>query len=317
MGFQPLETVQLCKSYAHQLGLWNAAFSSFMSHSSPSLSSKELRGAALLKIHHMTAKIMAEITPDITDLRALGQAVNDAAVFSRFTTEFTTIVTLSRSLIAGAEQDIASGKPPLTFSTDLGIIGPLWYICVKCQDIGVREAAIELLTRCERREGMWDGAAAAKMAREFWEIESAHKSVMQSQPRTVNLAAMGWLVDENGEVITSDRAGSVSSASSTGTNGSSGNGLKPGFYGAGMNGIVNKDTMNAGTPLTNGFLEAGGGSNGSGLGDWVELVFEDGNRWEWKFRDRYLQGNKTTGEVPDKVKDLCDFQGLFPGGGDW
>jgi hypothetical protein len=313
MGFQPLETLQLCKQYTQQLTLWNTAFSSFMTHRSYALTSKQLRGAALLKIHHMTAKIMAEITPDITDLRATGQAVNDVAVFAKFTPEFATIVSLSRSLIAGVEQDKAAGKPPLTFSTDLGIIGPLWYICVKCQDTGVREAAVDLLDRCERREGMWDGAASAKMAREFWSIESSHKSILQSQPKTTVLAAMGWHVNGNGDVVSPS---SSSSAHSSPDNIDMYTSNAAGFFGASMSGVASKETMNAGTPVTNGFLEAGGGSNGSGVGDWVELVFEDGNRWEWKFRDRYLQTEEKS-EVPENVRKLGDFGGLFLGDSEW
>ena len=147
---------------------------------SQDLNSKEIRGAALLKIHHTTAKIMATVRPDMNDLRAISEVVNAAEVFINYIDDFQLIVDLSRSLIAAVEQDVKNGKPPLTFSADLGLIGPLYYTCVKCRIPSIRTAAMELLLRCPRREGMWNSIPVAKMIEEYWEIEVRHKAAQET-----------------------------------------------------------------------------------------------------------------------------------------
>ena len=175
MGCQPLEAWELYTKYTAELAEWNLSFEKFMNAKSAKFSSKQVRGAALLKIQHTTATIMALCTPDANDPRTAAEAVNSERNLSRFSGEFQIIVNLSRSLIAAAEQDIGSGKPALTFSTDLGVVAPLYYTCVKCTVKSLKREAMELLMRCPRREGMWDSVSGVQMIREFWDIEQRHK----------------------------------------------------------------------------------------------------------------------------------------------
>jgi hypothetical protein len=74
-----------------------------------------VQGAALLKIHHTTAKIMAGVRPDMSDMRAPLEVVN-AEKSLEYLDDFQIIINLSTPLIAAAEQDAKNGKPPLTFS---------------------------------------------------------------------------------------------------------------------------------------------------------------------------------------------------------
>ncbi|KAH6719797.1 hypothetical protein BKA61DRAFT_593530 [Leptodontidium sp. MPI-SDFR-AT-0119] len=171
---QPLEAFDLFQKYAEENERWSTAFERFMKAKSATLNNRELRGAALLKIHHMTAHIMSKMTPDATDPRPLAQAMNDPQIFTKFTDEFRLIVNLCRSLVATEEQDIKNGKTVATFSSDLGVVGPLYYVCIRCQDMAVKTLALQLLERCPRREGMWDSESGARMVREFWEIEKTH-----------------------------------------------------------------------------------------------------------------------------------------------
>ncbi|KAL2074746.1 hypothetical protein VTL71DRAFT_8525 [Oculimacula yallundae] len=173
---QPLETFDLFQKYAVENERWNTAFERFMRAKSAMLNNRELRGAALLKIHHMTAHIMSKMTPDISDPRPVAQAMNDPKIFARFTDEFRTIVNLCRSLVATEEQDIRNGKTAAGFSSDLGVIAPLYYVCIRCQDPAVKNLAIALMERCPRREGMWDSVSGVRMVREFWAIEKNHFS---------------------------------------------------------------------------------------------------------------------------------------------
>lgn len=179
---QPPEAFTMFQKYSAQLNDWNKAYERFMSAKSHTFTSKQVRGAALLKIHHTAAWIMAACNPPVDDYRALAEALNCPTTFKKFTAEFQTIINLSRSLITTAEQDARNGKAPLTFSTDLGLIGPLYYTGVKCRIPAIREEAVALLKRCPRKEGMWDSAAAVNLVREFWELEERHNANQKGAP---------------------------------------------------------------------------------------------------------------------------------------
>jgi hypothetical protein len=188
MVAQPAETFVMFEKYSAQLRDWNLAYEKFMNAKSHSFTSKQIRGAALLKIHHTTAYVMAACNPELDDYRAMAEALNCPTTFKRFTNEFQTIINLSRSLITTAEQDARNGKAPLTFSTDLGLIGPLYYVGVKCRIPHIREEAVELLKRCPRKEGMWDSVAAVNLTRAFWELEERHNAIQQGGADEPSLA---------------------------------------------------------------------------------------------------------------------------------
>ncbi|KFY23148.1 hypothetical protein V493_06049 [Pseudogymnoascus sp. VKM F-4281 (FW-2241)] len=198
IALQPIESLAIFDKYTSQLSLWNLAFETFMVSKSKDLSSREVQGAALLKIHHTTAKIMAGVRPDMSDMRALSEAVN-AEKFLEYMDDFQIVINLSRPLIAAAEQDAKNGEPPLTFSSDMGLIGPLYYVCVKCPTVSIRTTAMELLLRYPRREGMWNSVLIAQMIQQFWELEASHKEAQE----------MGVEVDEFGFPVPFTDRGSV------------------------------------------------------------------------------------------------------------
>jgi hypothetical protein len=173
--------------YRKQLTDWNMAYERFMQRSNSHLNGKEIRGAAMLKVQHAAAFIMADTSvPMEDDPRSIAEILNEPKVFIPYHNDFETIVKLSRSLILASEADSQNGKHALNFSADLGIIGPLFYCCVKCPDHTLRMAAIELLHRCPRREGMWDSITLVRLIRGFWEIEAWHEALKDE------------IVDENG-----------------------------------------------------------------------------------------------------------------------
>ncbi|KAE9379086.1 hypothetical protein N431DRAFT_553378 [Stipitochalara longipes BDJ] len=173
---QPAESYAMFDTYYTKLQAWNPAFERFMAAKSQILNGRQLRGAAVLKIHATIVKIMAEASPGLLDDRPIGEAMNDHATFEPFTNDFRIVVTLCKSIIAAAEQDIKLGRPALNFSTDLGIVGPLYYVCCRCRDLQLRTQALELLTRCPRREGMWDSEVGVRMIKEYWAIEERHQA---------------------------------------------------------------------------------------------------------------------------------------------
>jgi hypothetical protein len=171
---------ELNENATKQLFLWDAAFQAFMRNHSESFTSRQLRGAAILKIHHTVGLIMAGIRPPLEDMRSMAQAVNDKSRLTRFINEFRLITNMARSLILAAEQDTQNGRQALTFSTDLGVIGPLYFTCSKCPDNALRNEALSLLKRCPRREGMWNSEPISKIICEFWDISENHEKLLDS-----------------------------------------------------------------------------------------------------------------------------------------
>ncbi|KAF7896841.1 uncharacterized protein EAF01_009244 [Botrytis porri] len=187
---QSTESLADFDKYTSQLSHWNLAFEQFMSSRGKDLTSREVQGAALLKIHHTTLKIMAGMCPDISDLTVV-VGLLDSDRFLKYLDDFQIIIDLSKSLIAAAEQDAMNGRPSLTFSSDFGFIGPLYYVCSHCPDMSIRETAMELLLRCPRREGMWNSTLVAQMIQQFWELGARHK---ESQRMGLELSELGFPV---------------------------------------------------------------------------------------------------------------------------
>ncbi|CZS98976.1 uncharacterized protein RAG0_07503 [Rhynchosporium agropyri] len=110
---------------------------------------REIRGAALLKIHHATAKIIASLNTESSEMRDVCEEDPNYFV-NQSLADFEVVINLSTPLIAAVVKNAENGKPLLTSSSDLGLIGPLYYICISCPDSALREKAMELLLSCPR-----------------------------------------------------------------------------------------------------------------------------------------------------------------------
>ncbi|KUJ13788.1 uncharacterized protein LY89DRAFT_672072 [Mollisia scopiformis] len=71
-------------------------------------------------------------------------------VFDAYTAEFETMTTIASSLM-----DNPNCTTPRVLSFDMGIIPPLFLLCVKCRILRIRRQAIALLKRAPEREGIW------------------------------------------------------------------------------------------------------------------------------------------------------------------
>jgi hypothetical protein len=124
---QPAEAMILYEQYRHELSQWIIGFENLMKHKSLKFNSKQLRGAAICKLHYIVVNIMAKMSiPDPEDLRTSRETSNDPSKTAKYEDEFWIVVSLARSLINAAEQDAKEGKPGLTFSTDSGLVAPLY-----------------------------------------------------------------------------------------------------------------------------------------------------------------------------------------------
>lgn len=133
--------------YASLLEQWQVGFDDFLSHLSTTMGSKDLSGAMLLKIHHVTASILL-------DLAHTSLQCNLDPLLARFQK----IVCLAKSLI---EANKITGVSPWRnfLSVDMGIIVLLFLVATKCRDPLLRREATHLISS-PRREGTWDALAA-------------------------------------------------------------------------------------------------------------------------------------------------------------
>lgn len=58
-----------------------------------------------------------------------------------------------------------------TFSIGLGIVMPLFIVCVHCRDPQIRHRALYLLKICNRKEGLWDSKLTARVAETVISLE--------------------------------------------------------------------------------------------------------------------------------------------------
>lgn len=174
------ETIPLLTKYTKQLFDWHKAFEKLMHSKKHLFNSIEIRGAALLKIQHITVSIMANSSsPKLDDPRSIAEIISERRIFEAYNADFHTIINLSRSLIAASEEDSKSGRPAFNFSADLGITGPIYFCCVKAADPAIRTAALDLLRRCRRREGMWDSNSLVPIVEGYLEIEARHDALQE------------------------------------------------------------------------------------------------------------------------------------------
>ena len=58
-----------------------------------------------------------------------------------------------------------------TFSLNIGIIPPLYIACTRCRDPVIRRRALQLLSTCNRKEGIWDSNLSSRVASRIIEVE--------------------------------------------------------------------------------------------------------------------------------------------------
>ncbi|PMD38454.1 hypothetical protein L207DRAFT_531343 [Hyaloscypha variabilis F] len=177
-------------SLNQELTTWTEAFAPLLSLSQ-TIGGQDAISALTLSVSALTSKI---------SLRA-AFFINESA-YDLFLPEFKTIVQYSTLLLALLEQQqlskpspsfspsafspsssspSTSHPPPLSertecglalrFSFDIAVVPPLYTVVIKCRDPHIRRAALKLLDRYPRREGVWDSVAVAGLGRWVMALE--------------------------------------------------------------------------------------------------------------------------------------------------
>jgi hypothetical protein len=130
--------------FLSMLQAWSRKLDAFLLDSNLNIYNRDLQAAAMLKIHWLVCTITIEGTITPTKFSTLD-----------FTAKFQKIATLCQSIVAAEN----AAKPP-QFSMEYGIIGPLYFTALNCNDPGIRRQVLEVLST-PRREGMWDSQVIA------------------------------------------------------------------------------------------------------------------------------------------------------------
>lgn len=112
----------------------------------------------LLVVHHTTAEILLQTA-----------LCPDELCYDEYDDLFKSIVTLSTSVVRCR---VVNSIPP-PFSLGLGIIQPLFFTATRCRERSIRAEAIELLAEAKGTEGLWNGAAMAKIALTVKQLEES------------------------------------------------------------------------------------------------------------------------------------------------
>jgi hypothetical protein len=197
-------------SLAQELATWTEAFAPILSTSRTS-GGQDAISALTLSISAITSQI---------SLRAA--FFTNESDYDMFLPEFKTIVQHSSLLLSLLEQqqlwrpstspiesspisptpeipERAERGLALRFSFDIAVVPPLYTVVIKCRDPHIRRAALKLLDRYPRREGVWDSVANAGLGR--WvmalEEEGALRWQSASPPDTTTTSSPPHAVSES------------------------------------------------------------------------------------------------------------------------
>ena len=140
-----------------RLETWLLTFNTYLTEYSVMLGSKELRAAIVLKIHHITSKIVLEAT-----------LYDYETGFDELVDDFGRIVALAETLSKTPSSTAQSGLKP-AYYFGWGVLPSLYYTAVRCRDPTIRRKAHALLSAAPRREGVWDSLILASIIR--WQID--------------------------------------------------------------------------------------------------------------------------------------------------
>jgi hypothetical protein len=167
---------------AQEFTAWTEAFAPILSISRTS-GGQDAISALTLSISAITSQI---------SLRAA--SLTNESDYDMFLPKFKTVVQYSTLLLSLLEQQqlwrpsTSPSEPSpsfhtpeiperaerglaLRFSFDIAVVPPLYTVVIKCRDPHIRRAALKLLDRYPRREGVWDSVAVAGLGRWVMALE--------------------------------------------------------------------------------------------------------------------------------------------------
>jgi hypothetical protein len=152
-------TLQLCSTKFQQSF---TAFERFMEHSGKQLDAKGRQAANAMRICHIVASMCL--------MPAYQKDMDNEEVFRNHEKLFSEIICLVTEII-DSSADESLGGDTIRFTLDGCVLGPLFFVAVRCRHKILRRKAISLMRLSRRLEGLWDSYFLAQVAEKVMEIE--------------------------------------------------------------------------------------------------------------------------------------------------
>ncbi|KAJ5691758.1 hypothetical protein N7462_001181 [Penicillium macrosclerotiorum] len=172
------EAVTLHDTSLSLLARWSDALDRFLLETSASLTSRDHRGAAILKLR----KIDCFIVLDVLQFAEVTGA-EESTLWDRYYSLFEQMVHLGESIVeyfcstgflhvsSPSSLSPLPALPPTIFSLDLGIIGAMFNVATRCRDPCLRRRALNVLRVASVQEGVWNSVIVAAIAEKWIDIE--------------------------------------------------------------------------------------------------------------------------------------------------
>ncbi|KAH8885718.1 hypothetical protein GQ53DRAFT_877142 [Thozetella sp. PMI_491] len=165
-GILPPSMRQYGLRFKDEIEAWSDAYDHILTcRRIPGVTDQERSAIAVLKMGQITAQVVFLMT-----------FADSEGTFDLFMPQFRAINSLAYEVVGDDEK-----KP--SFSTELGIVPPLYFVATKCRDPLIRREAIQLLTKSSRREAMWDSELAARIATWVMELEEDGLSPLEQDDK--------------------------------------------------------------------------------------------------------------------------------------
>jgi Fungal specific transcription factor domain len=149
--------------YLSVLNQWHDAFEPMLRHAHTPGGKKYFLPTTILKFQYLAGRLSVENNmPD--------EGMTSWPSLMDFIPHFKEIVSLGRQIVEHPGMKTNSRL----FTLDAQVIMPLYAVGWKCPHSATRREAITLLYKTPRREGLWDGVMAGKIARWILEVEEEH-----------------------------------------------------------------------------------------------------------------------------------------------
>lgn len=145
-----------------------------MEHSGKDLDAKGRQAANAMRICHIGASMCL--------MPAYQKDMDNEEVFRNHERLFSEIICLVTDIIDSSADESLGGET-IRFTLDGCVLGPLFFVAMRCRHKILRRKAISLLRLSRRLEGLWDSHFLAQVAEKVMEIEERKRDESAKQLR--------------------------------------------------------------------------------------------------------------------------------------
>ncbi|PTU21592.1 hypothetical protein P175DRAFT_0508549 [Aspergillus ochraceoroseus IBT 24754] len=143
---------------------FTASFDVFLSRYrvETTLTPSRIRGINIVQVYQLLLKTTLEAATTASEV-----------AFDDYLSVFTTVTHSAEKIIESLKAEYGHDSLP-TLTMDIGVIPPLYWVCVKCRYRQIRERALHLLESWPHREGPYDSNMVVHIIKAIFAIESEY-----------------------------------------------------------------------------------------------------------------------------------------------